>query len=150
MGDEGTQVAGGRIGHPHGGEAIVLQQVEQVLSVAAIGLCLADDHGPNLRGFPDEQGVLQLLHEGMKPEGVARCLDPNRHWPRQRAVEALDRVPLVQEFLLQDFASVGIQDGDLLLPAVQIATDQGHDGLLSRVAVALGWPEPINSGGPFS
>jgi hypothetical protein len=87
----------------------------------------------------------------MKPEGVARRLDPDRHRPRQRPVEPLDRVPLVQEFLLQDFAGVGIEDSDLLLPAVQIATDQGHaHGLLSRGAVAPGWPEPINSAGPFS
>jgi hypothetical protein len=62
-----------------------------------------------------------------------------------------DCVSLVQEFLLHNFASIGIQDGDLLLPAVQIATDQGHEhGLLSRGAVAPGWSEPINSAGPFS
>jgi hypothetical protein len=40
---------------------------------------------------------------------------------------------------------------DLLLPAVQIATDQGHEhGLLSRCAVAPGWSELINGAGPFS
>lgn len=55
------------------------------------------------------------------------------------------------EFLLQNFASVGIQDGDLLLLAVQIATDQVHEhGFLSRSAVAPGWSEAINSAGRFS
>jgi hypothetical protein len=33
-------------------EALVLQQVEQVLGVPAIGFRLADDHGPNLSGSP--------------------------------------------------------------------------------------------------
>lgn len=122
-----------------------------MLGVTPIGLDLADDHRPDLRRLPDQQRVLQLLHERMKPEGVPCRLNTDRHRPGQPAVEAFHRVPLVQEFLLQDFAGVGIQDGDLLLPAVQIATDQCHEcGLLSRRAVAPGWPEPINSAGPFS
>ena len=87
----------------------------------------------------------------MEPERIARRFNPDGHWPGQRAVEAFDRVPLVQELLLEHFPGVGNQDGDLLLPAVQIATDQGHEhALLSRGAVALGCLEPINSAGPFS
>ena len=113
-------------------------------------LGLADHHRADLRRFSDQQRVPQLLQEGRKPEGVARRLDTDRHRPGQRAVEAFHRVPRVQEFLLQDFAGVSIQGGDLLLPAVQIATDQGHERGLLSCAVALGLSEPINSSGPFS
>ena len=75
--------------------------------------------------------------------------------PASSWIEALRQglrdVGLVEGRNVQDFAGVSIQDGDLLLPAVQIATDQGHEGgLLSCGAVALGLSEPINSAGPFS
>jgi len=49
------------------------------------------------------------------------------------------------------FASVGIKDGDLLLPAVQIAADQGHEGnLLFLGGAALGLGELSNRAGSFS
>ena len=71
--------------------------------------------------------------------------------PRQGAVELFDGVARVGEFLLQDFARVGVQGGHLLLPTVQIATDEDHEGgLLSRGAVALGWPERNNPAELFS
>src|SRR5262245_57096348 len=55
----------------HRGKPLVLQQIEQVLGVAAVGLRFADHHGPNLGGLPNQQGVSQLLHDRVKPERVA-------------------------------------------------------------------------------
>src|SRR5713226_3289373 len=62
--EQGAQIAGGRIRHPDGGEAIVAQQVEDMEGVAPIGLGLADHHGANLRGITNKQRVPEALHEG--------------------------------------------------------------------------------------
>ncbi len=118
--------------------------------VAPIGLRLADNHGANLRGIADEQCVPEALHEGVKPDGVASALDTDRHRPRQRGVELLDRSPIVSQLVLGHRSRAGIQHGHLLLARVQVASHECHGvGLLSESAVAHG--EHSNSArGPFS
>jgi hypothetical protein len=109
----------------------MLQQVEQVLGVAAVGLRLAHDHGPDLDGLADEQGVAEALHQFVEPQGVAGTLDADGHRAGQRAVKLLNGISLVEELLLHDFARIRMKDGDLLLPRVQITSDDCHDdGLL--------------------
>src|SRR3989442_1666912 len=73
--------------NPDGGEAIVAQQVEDMQRVAPIGFRLAHDHGANLRGIADEHRVPKALHEGVKPDRVARALDTASHRPRPRRIE---------------------------------------------------------------
>lgn len=148
--EESPQIAGGWVRHPDRGEAIVAQQVEDMEGVAPIGLRLADDHGANLRGIADEQRVPEALHEGVKPAGVASALDPDRHRPRQRGVELLDRSVVVSQLVLGHLSRAGIQHGHLLLARVQVASHECHGvGLLSESAVAHG--EHSNSArGPFS
>src|SRR5262249_49351895 len=51
---KGTLVAGGRIGNPDGGKAVVLEQVAQMARITPVRLRLAHDHGANLRGLADE------------------------------------------------------------------------------------------------
>jgi hypothetical protein len=49
----------------------------------------------------------------------------------------------VEEFLLRDFAGVGVEDGDLLLTRVQITCDDGHEsGLLAASLATVPEPEP--------
>lgn len=60
-------------------------------------------------------------------------------------------IVVVEELLLHDFARVGMKDGDLLLPRVQITSDDCHEGgLLSESLVTVPKPEPTNSARPFS
>jgi transposase-like protein len=151
VGDQGAPIPGARIGDPHRGEAVVLEQVEQVPGVAPIGLRLAHDHGPDLRGLADQHRVAELVHEGVKPLGVARRLDADRHGRRQRAVEPLHGVAFVGELLLDELAGAGVENCDLLRSRVQITSDEYHDrGLLFLRAVALGWSEGSSSARPFS
>jgi len=86
VGEKRPQIAGGRVRHPDRGKAVVAEQVEAMQGVAPIGLRLADDHGAHLRGIADEQRVPEALHEGVKPDGVPRALNPDGHRPRQRGI----------------------------------------------------------------
>jgi hypothetical protein len=151
MRDERAQVPRIRIGHPDGRETIVLEQVEQVPSVASIRLRLPDDHGADPPRLADEDGVTEPVHEGVKPLRVAGGLNPDRHrWP-QRPVESLHGVALVSELLLEDFARGRVESSDLLLSRVKITSDECHEsGLLSGGRVTVPQPNPINSGRPFS
>ncbi len=149
MGDEGTEIAGGWIRNPDRGEAVMLQQVEPVLGVAAVGLRLAHDQGPDRGGLAHEQGVAEALHQFVEPQGVAGTLDADGHRAGQRAVKLLNRIARV--LLLHDFARVGMKDGDRLLPRVPITSDDGHEGgLLPESVVTVPQPEPTSSGRPFS
>lgn len=151
MGHQRSQVAGGRIRNPNRGEAVMLQQVEQVLGIAAVGLRLAHDHGPDLGGLAHEQGVAEALHQFVKPQGVAGTLDADDHRAGQRAVKLLNGIARVEELLLHDFARVGMKDGDLLFSRVQITSDDRHEGgLLAESVVTVPQPEPTSSGRPFS
>jgi hypothetical protein len=89
--EERAQIPSGGIWHPDRREAIVAQQVEDVQSVAPIGLRLAHDHGANPGRIADKQCVPEALHERVKPDGVARALNPDRHRPRQCGIELFDR-----------------------------------------------------------
>jgi hypothetical protein len=145
--DEGAEIAGGRIRNPDRGEAFMLQQVEQVPGVAAVSLRLAHDHGPDLGGLADEQGVAEAL----KPQGVAGTLDADGHRAGQGAVELLHGISLVEQFLLHHFAGVGLKHGHLLLTGVQVTSDDGHErGLLSVSWATVPQPEPTKTGRPFS
>jgi hypothetical protein len=147
--EECAQITSGRIRHPDRGKMIVTQQVEDVPGVAPIGLRFAHDHGPNLRGIADEQRVPQALHERVKPDGVTRALNPDRHRPRQRGIELFDRRLVVYQLVLAHLPRVGVQHGHLLRASMQIASHECHGvGLLSESAVAHG--EHSNSARPFS
>ena len=149
--DEGAEIAGGRIRNPDRGEAVMLQQVEQVPGVAAVSLRLAHDHGPDLGGLADEQGVAEALHELVKPQGVAGTLDADGHRAGQGAVELLHGISLVEQFLLRHFAGVGLKHGHLLLTGVQVTSDDSHErGLLSLSWATVPQPEPTKTGRPFS
>ena len=149
--DQGAPIPGVGIGDPHRGEAVVLEQVEQVPGVAPIGLRLAHDHGPDLRGLADQHRMAELVHEGVKPLGVARRLDPDRHGRRQRAVEPLHGVAFVGELLFDELAGAGVEHSNLLLARVQVTSDECHDrGRLFLRAVALGLSEGSSSARPFS
>ena len=120
-------------------------------SVPSIGLRLANDHGADLRRFPDEDGVAQSVHEGVKPLGVPGGLDADRDRRWKGPVELLDSVAVVGELPVEDFAGAGVEDGDLLLSRMQITSNECHDrGLLFVGAVALGLAEASSSAGPFS
>jgi len=105
----------------------------------------------DIRGRADQHRVAELVHEGVKPLGVARRLDADRHGRRQRAVEPLHGVAFVGERLLDELAGAGVEHGDLLRSRVQITSDEYHDrGLLFLRAVALGLSEGSSSARPFS
>jgi hypothetical protein len=147
--EERTQIASGGIRHPDRGEAIMAQQVEEMQGVAPIGLRLANDHGANLRRVAHKQRVLEVLHKGVKPDGVASALNADRYRPRQRGVEFLDRTPVVHKLMLGHLPRAGVQHGHLLHTRVQVASHECHGvGLLSESAVAHG--EHSNSARPFS
>jgi hypothetical protein len=144
-----AQIPSGWIRHPDRGEAIVAQEVEDVEGVTPIGLRLAHDHGTNLRGIADEQRVPEALHERVKPDGVARALNTNRHRPRQRGIELFDPHPVVAQLMLTHLSRAGVQYGHLLRARMQVASYECHGvGLLSESAVAHG--EHSNSARPFS
>src|SRR4029434_3589740 len=119
--------------------------------VAAVGLGLAHDHGPDLGRLADEKGVTEALHELVKPQGVASTLVADGRSAWQVPVELLDGIARVEELLLRDFAGVGVEHSDLLLTGVQIASDDCHEGgLLSESLVTVPQPEPTSSERPFS
>ena len=148
---ERAEIPRGGIGNPHGREAIVLEELEEVPRIAAIRLRLPHHHGADLPGLPHQDGVPEPVHEGVKPLGVAGGLDPNRHrWP-QCSIKLLDRIAVVRDFLLEKFARARVENSDLLLPRVQITSDECHEsGLLAVGLVTVPQPEPTCSGGPFS
>ena len=140
MAGSGTQIVG---------KAIVAQQVEDVEGVAPIRLGPANDHGANLGGIADKQCVPETLHERVKPDGVARALNPDRHRPRQRGIELFDPLPIVSKLALTHLSRAGIQHGHLLRARMQVASHECHGvGLLSESAVAHG--EHSNSARPSS
>jgi hypothetical protein len=127
----------------------VAQQVEDVQRVAPIGLGLAHDHGANLCGIADEQRVPEALHERVKPDSVARALNPDCHRLRQRGVELFHRTAVVDELLLAYLPRPGVQHSHLLRARMQVASHECHSvGLLSESAVAQG--EHNNSARPSS
>lgn len=149
--DEHAQVSRGGIGNPDGGAAVVLKKVEEVASIATIGLRLSHDHRPDLGGFADEQGMAQPLQERVKPQRVPRTFDADGDGRRERGVELLDGVAGVRELLLDNFAGVRVEDCHLLLSRVQIAADEDHEfGLHAYDVVCLGFAEAINDAVPFS
>jgi hypothetical protein len=76
---------------------------------------------------------------------------PDGYRAGQCAVKLLHGIARVEELLLHDFARVGMKDGDLLLPRVQITSDDCHEGgLLPGSVVTVPQPEPTSSGRPFS
>src|SRR6267142_1222540 len=98
--------------------------------VAAIGLSFAHDHRPDLRGLADEERVPQALQERVKPQRVAGAFDADGDGWRQRGVEPFDVVAGVGQFLVPELAGVRVEQSDLLLPRVEIASDQDHESAL--------------------
>jgi hypothetical protein len=151
VGNERPEITSVGIRNPHGREAIVSEELEQMARVAPIGLRFADDHCADLCRLADDDGVAEAMHEGVKPLSVAGGLDADCHGRPQRSVESLHGVAIVDELVLEDFARGRVEDGNLLLSRVQITSDKCHEsGLLVGGRVTVPQPNPINSGRPFS
>ena len=76
---------------------------------------------------------------------------PDRHRRAQGTVEAFHGVAVMGELLFEKFAGARIEDCDLLLPGMQITSNECHEsGLLSGGRVTVPQQNPINSGRPFS
>ena len=70
---------------------------------------------------------------------------------RERRVELLDAGAIVGQTLLLDLARSGVEDRHLLIPRVEIASDQDHEiGLHSCDVVVLGFAEATSVVRPFS
>ena len=133
------------------GEAVVPEEVQKMSGVTSIGLRLADDHRPDLRGIANNDLVAKLVQQRMEPEGVSCALDTDGDGSRERCVELLDAAALVQQTLLLDLARGGVEDRHLLIPRVEIASDQDHEiGLHSCDVVVLGCAEATSAVRPFS
>ena len=63
----------------------------------------------------------------MEPQGVASALDADGDGRRQGAVEAFDVVADVGQLLVPELARGRVEQGDLLLARVQIASDENHE-----------------------
>jgi hypothetical protein len=152
VGEQRAQVARGGVGNPDRREAVMLEQVEQMASVTPVRLGLADDHGADLDGLAHEQCVAQALHQGVEPESVASAFDAHRDGAGQRGVEPLDRIAGMLEFSLDEhFSRCRVEDRDLLLPRVQVASHQCHElGLLLADVVVIGSVDPTSNARPFS
>ena len=149
--EQRAQVARLWIGNPDRGEAIMLEQVEKVPSVAAIGLGLTNDHRADLGSLADDQGMAESLEEVVEPQRVPGAFDAHGDWPRQGRVELFNGIAAVDELPLKELAAACIEHGHLLLARMQIAPHQDHEfGLLSIDAVALGSAETTNYVRPFS
>ena len=151
MREQRAQVPRGGIGHPDGREPIVPEQVEKVSGIPLIGLRLADDHGANLRGVADEDGVPEAVHEGMKPDGIAGAFNAYGDRTGQGGVELLDGASLMDQLTLMRFARLRVEYRDLLLPRVEITANECHEsGLLSEGVVTVRQAEPTYCERPFS
>ena len=105
--------------------------------VAAISLGFPHHHRSDLGGLADEERVAQARQECVKPQGVAGALDADGDGGRQRGVEALDVVADVGQLLVPELARVGVEQSDLLLARVQIASDENHEFSLHRCDVVV-------------
>ena len=123
MRHERAQIPRVGIRHPHRGKAAMLEEVEQVPSIAPIGLRFPDDHGADLGRLTDKDGVTKPVHEAMEPLGIAGGLDADGDgWP-ECAVEMLDGVAVMGEFMLENFTRGGVENRDLLFSRVQTTSD---------------------------
>ena len=140
-----AQVAGRRIGNPHHGEAVVLQQISEVPGVAEIGLGFAHHHRPDLGGLANDERMAQALQEGVKPQRVPGAFDADGDGGRQRGVEAFDVIADMGQLLVPELARVRVEHSDLLLTRMQIAADENHELSLHLCdVVVLGSTEATN------
>jgi len=63
----------------------------------------------------------------VEPQGVASALDADGDGRRQGAVEAFDVVADVGQLLVPELARGRVEQSDLLLARVQIASDENHE-----------------------
>ena len=117
------------------------EQVEQVESVPPVGLCLPHDHSPDLGRVTNEQGVPELAHHGVTPQGVSGALDRHGDGVRHGRVEPLDVLPVMAQLAFLHLTRFRIQHRHPLLPCMQVATHESHrGGLLTIGAVRLQQP----------
>ena len=130
MSHEHPQVAYCRIRHPDDGEPILPEQLQQVGGVAPVGLGFADHHGANLRRIADQQRMALALQHRVKPQRVAGALDPDGDGARQRGIEAFDGVAFVSKSKFLHLPRLGVEDSYLLIPTVQVTSNECHDTAL--------------------
>jgi hypothetical protein len=126
VGDERALVAHRRIRQPNWRESVVPEEVQKMSGVPPIGLRLADHHRPDLRGIADDDLVAQPVQQRVKLEGVSRAFDTDRDGSWERRIELLDAVAIMHQTSLLDLARSGVEDRHLLIPRVEITTDQCH------------------------
>jgi len=89
--------------------------------------------------------------KGVEPERVASAFDAHRDGAGQRGVEPLDSIAGVRELCLEHFSRCRVEDRDLLLPRVQVASHRCHErGLLLADVVIIGSVDPTSNARPFS
>jgi len=87
----------------------------------------------------------------VEPQGVAGALDTDGDGGRQRGIAAFDVVADVGQLLVPELARVGVEQSDLLLARVQIASDENHEFSLPLCdVVVLGSPEATSDVWLFS
>jgi hypothetical protein len=111
------------IGHPNGREPILAEELQEVGGITPVRLGLAHDHGANSSGIPHEQGMTLALHQRVKPLRVAGALDADRDGARQGRVEVLDCLVVVREATCLHLPCLRVQHRDVLLPGVEVASD---------------------------
>ncbi len=93
-----------------------------MVGVTPVGLGLAYDHGANLRGLTDKQRVPETLQEGVEPRSVIRSSQYRQAAAgRHRSARPHRRPGRVRD---PSLARVDIENGDVLLARVQIASHQ--------------------------
>src|SRR5262245_61027366 len=126
MRQEGSLIASDGVGNPDSRETVVLEQIEQVESVAAIRLGLSHDHRADFRRIADDQRVAELPNERVEPKRVSGALNGDSDRRGQSRIEPLNAFPMMGELVLLDLAGCAIQGGHLLHAGVQVASYERH------------------------
>src|ERR1700676_1283275 len=115
--------------HPQPGKSSVDQQIQNVLGIATVGLLLPHHQPPNLRRISDPQLVPHLGQHLLEPLRVAYRFYPHSH---RLSLECLIETPcfslLVFQSTFPQFASLAVDQGDLLVARMKITSYNLHCG----------------------
>src|SRR5450759_3617710 len=118
-------------------KAIAQQKLQNVQSVARVGLLLAHHGSANLCRVSHPQFVLLLLQHAFKPASVARGFDPDPRRRGQGAVKLSSFPALMFQPSLHDLPGFCIQHRDLLESRMKIAAYNIHNSAPSLRALVL-------------
>src|SRR5579863_6539709 len=134
------QIALRRRGHPNAREALVRQQIQQMLRVARVGLLPPHGARPNFRRIPHPQLVTELGHHALEPLRVARGLDPDQRGLGRTRVKRLRFPAFVFQPARHHLAGLRTQDRNYLVARMQITSDNRHVGSFPG-SLGLGQPK---------